>query len=345
MNRKIAVSRFAAVGLCGALVLWVAGCADERAAPVRASNPQVTARTGGNAGAGTRARAREHVVRQGETVYAIARQYGVSPHDIIAWNNLAHPDQIEAGQSLRVAPSSGGGGAVAEAIPVATEAVPVATAPVGESAPESSAPPSRVEAIAIKHEPRGGREAYSDEAWERLRVRPAATGTAEADRAEAVAASPPGTGAAASASATDAATAPPSDSAPAGSPWIWPVKGRIIAGFDAPMGGGGSKLRNRGIDIAGKPGTPVLAAGNGKVVYAGSAVRGLGKMVIIKHDDNYLTAYAHNRAILVKENDAVAQGQKIAELGSTDADQPKLHFELRNQGQPIDPLKYLPAPD
>ncbi|MDR0701199.1 MAG: peptidoglycan DD-metalloendopeptidase family protein [Azoarcus sp.] len=340
MNRKIAVSRCAAVGLCGALVLWVAGCADERAAPVRASNPQVTARTG--AGAGVSARAREHVVRQGETVYAIARQYGVSPHDIIAWNNLAHPDQIEAGQSLRVAPPSSRGGAAAEAIPIpiqipiATEAVPVATAPVGESAPTPSAPPSRMEAIAIKHEPRGGREEYSDEAWERLRTPPAATGAAEAATAEATAASRAGSASAA---------ARPGDSAPAGSPWIWPVKGRIIAGFDVPMGGGSSRLRNRGIDIAGKPGTPVLAAGGGKVVYAGSAVRGLGKMVIIKHDDNYLTAYAHNRAILVKENDTVAQGQKIAELGSTDADQPKLHFELRNQGQPIDPLKYLPALD
>ncbi|MDR2032539.1 MAG: peptidoglycan DD-metalloendopeptidase family protein [Azoarcus sp.] len=335
MSKKIAMTRLAAAGACGALLL-IAGCAEQSAAPVRTSNPQVTARTG--AGGRVPSRAREHVVRQGETVYAIARQYGISPHDVIAWNNLAHPDQIEVGQSLLVAPSpslSGRGGAVAEAIPIATESVersapPVSPTPISPASTASTSTPetsslSRVEAIEIKHEPRGGRETYSDEAWERIRVRPVAT---EADEAVA---QPP---------AADPGATPPS---PAPNPWIWPVKGKIVIGFDAPMSGG-AKLRNRGIDIAGEPGTPVLAVGNGKVVYAGSAVRGLGKMVIIKHDDNYLTAYAHNRAILVKENDTVAQGQKIAELGSTDADQPKLHFELRKQGQPVDPLKYLPAP-
>ena len=128
---------------------------------------------------------------------------------------------------------------------------------------------------------------------------------------------------------------------------MWPVKGTIISRFDEPMGEDG-KVRNRGIDIAGTPGTPILAAADGKVVYAGNAVRGLGNMVIIRHKDEYLTAYAHNRVILVKdgkdgqEGDTVIKGQKIAELGSTDADRPKLHFELRKQGVPVDPLKYLP---
>jgi lipoprotein NlpD len=107
--------------------------------------------------------------------------------------------------------------------------------------------------------------------------------------------------------------------------------------------GGDGKVRNRGIDIAGAPGTPVLAAAGGKVEYVGSAVRGLGNLVIIKHNDEYLTAYAHNRVILVKERESVTKGQKIAELGSSDTDQPKLHFELRKQGVPVDPLKYLPG--
>jgi len=98
----------------------------------------------------------------------------------------------------------------------------------------------------------------------------------------------------------------------------------------------------KGIDIAGTAGTPVVASAAGKVVYAGTGLRGYGKLVIIKHNDAYLSAYAHNRDIVVKEGDSVARGQKIAEMGNTDADQVKLHFEIRRLGKPMDPARYLP---
>jgi len=115
----------------------------------------------------------------------------------------------------------------------------------------------------------------------------------------------------------------------------WPTRGNVLAGFD--------EVKNKGIDIAGKAGDPVLAAADGKVVYAGSGLRGYGNLVILKHNNTYLTAYAHNQSLLVKEDQAIKRGQKIAEMGSSDADQVKLHFEIRRQGKPVDPAKYLPV--
>ncbi len=114
----------------------------------------------------------------------------------------------------------------------------------------------------------------------------------------------------------------------------WPVRGQVLDGFD--------DAKNKGINIGGAPGDPVKAAGDGRVVYAGNGLRGYGNLIIIKHDATFLTAYAHNRALMVKEGDAVTKGQKIAEMGDTDSNRVMLHFEVRRQGKPVDPLKYLP---
>jgi lipoprotein NlpD len=130
--------------------------------------------------------------------------------------------------------------------------------------------------------------------------------------------------------------APEPSRAPSSSlPWLWPTSGKVIETFDDP--------RNKGIDIAGNEGAPVQAAADGEVVYVGSAVRGYGNLVIVRHSDDFITAYAHNRKVLVAEKQSVKRGQPIAELGRSDADRPKLHFEIRHQGKPVDPLKYLPA--
>ena len=118
--------------------------------------------------------------------------------------------------------------------------------------------------------------------------------------------------------------------------WQWPVKGNIIAKFSSKAQG------NKGIDIAGKRGTTIRAAANGKVVYAGTALRGYGKLVIIKHNDDYLSAYAHNDKILVKEQQQIKLGDVIAKMGNTDAQRVMLHFEVRFRGKSVDPLKYLP---
>jgi lipoprotein NlpD len=116
--------------------------------------------------------------------------------------------------------------------------------------------------------------------------------------------------------------------------WMWPAGGSVVASFD--------EVRNKGLAIAGKAGDPVYAAADGRVVYAGSGLRGYGNLVIVKHNNTYLTAYAHNQSLLVKEDQVVRRGQKIAEMGSSDADRVQLHFEIRRQGKPIDPAKLLP---
>ncbi len=116
---------------------------------------------------------------------------------------------------------------------------------------------------------------------------------------------------------------------------IWPASGAVLAGFD--------EVKNKGLDIGGAAGDPVLAAADGRVVYVGSGLRGYGNLIILKHNNTYLTAYAHNQSLLVKEDQTVRKGQKIAEMGNSDADRTKLHFEVRRQGKPVDPVKYLPA--
>jgi lipoprotein NlpD len=173
-----------------------------------------------------------------------------------------------------------------------------------------------------------------------LRVLPPAAAETVAVRAL-----PPASGASASmpsASAASAArgtaSAPPQPAVPAEEEvgWAWPTGGGgVLAGFD--------EQKNKGLDIGGKAGDPVLAAADGRVVYAGAGLRGYGNLIILKHNNTYLTAYAHNQSLLVKEDQTVRKGQKIAEMGSSDTDRVKLHFEIRRQGKPVDPSRYLPA--
>ena len=142
-------------------------------------------------------------------------------------------------------------------------------------------------------------------------------------------------------STPSASISPPSTTtAPAnisddGMAFSWPHPGPVLTGFD--------EAKNKGLDLAGKAGDPVLAAADGKVVYSGSGLRGYGNLIILKHNNTYLTAYAHNQTLLVKEDQTVTKGQRIAEMGNSDADRVKLHFEIRKQGKPVDPAKLLPA--
>jgi lipoprotein NlpD len=146
------------------------------------------------------------------------------------------------------------------------------------------------------------------------------------------------------ASAPPPAAAAPAPAAPAPAPgarepdddiaWQWPASGPVATGFD--------EARSKGLAITGRAGDPVLAAADGRVVYAGSGLRGYGNLVIVKHNATYLTAYAHNRTLLVKEDQSVRRGQKIAEMGSSDAERVQLHFEIRKQGKPVDPARLLP---
>jgi len=140
----------------------------------------------------------------------------------------------------------------------------------------------------------------------------------------------------AAATAPSAGGAPPTTREPDDDVnWTWPASGAVINGFD--------EAKNKGLAISGKAGDPVFAAADGRVVYAGSGLRGYGNLVIVKHNNTYLTAYAHNQSLLVKEDQVVRRGQKIAEMGSSDAERVQLHFEIRRLGRPIDPARLLPS--
>lgn len=294
--------------LCGLIAILV-GCAAPRPAPVRDGTPPPAAEA--VPGAASKTEAPTHVVRPGDTLLGIARQYGVTVKDLVGWNGLADPNQIHVGQALKVGAAPVASPATAAGATSGAVAQPIAiTQPVdvqGVKTPGEPVPPA---AGGLKQEPRGGKQPYNDEAWASLNPR-------------------------ASAPVAPAPAAPEPEKAPGNTSWLWPASGQVIETFD--------ESTNKGVDIAGKAGDPVVASAGGKVVYSGSGLRGYGKLVIIKHDANYLTAYAHNQQLLVKEGDSVSKGQKIAELGSTDADRPKVHFEIRKQGRPVDPLKYLPA--
>jgi lipoprotein NlpD len=176
-------------------------------------------------------------------------------------------------------------------------------------------------------------------------VRPVATqGRVETKPLDA---SKPASAPASAAGTAAAASAPPTPVAPVASApaaaardgdddlnWAWPAAGPVAMGFD--------EVKSKGLAITGKAGDPVLAAADGRVVYAGSGLRGYGNLVIVKHNATFLTAYAHNQTLLVKEDQAVRRGQKIAEMGSSDADRVQLHFEIRRRGKPVDPAKLLP---
>ena len=265
-----------------------------------------------------------YTVKRGDTLYRIAQESGQDYKDVAAWNNIVNISAIKEGQVLRVAPP----GAVENGGAVVSK--PIATGPLVESRsldqPVTSPQPAPIEASGnLKREPKGGKEPYSDEAYARLNkpsepaippiVPPAVEPKAEV-KPEAPASAP-------------AAVVGPDDV-----PWIWPVSSKLTAPFN--------EAGNKGFNFAGKAGDPVVAAGDGKVVYAGAGLRGYGELVIVKHNATYLSAYAHNRKILVKEGQQVTRGQKIAEMGSTDSDSVKLHFEIRKQGKPVDPAQYLP---
>lgn len=253
-----------------------------------------------------------YTVKKGDTLLRIALDHGQNYRDVVTWNNLANPNDIKVDQVLRVAPLE----------PVSA----VQTTPIAMPETRPSAPPAPK-----KIAPRGDKRAYSDATLAELQKgeggKPADKPEPKADKPEVAAAAPsvpqvvPGN------------TVVASDDEKLS--WMWPSDGKIVATFD--------EGKNKGIDIAGKAGQQVMAAGAGKVMYAGSGIRGYGNLVIVKHSNSLLSAYAHNRSIVVKEGQNVNKGQMIAEMGDSDADSVKLHFEIRQQGKPVDPSRFLPT--
>ncbi len=278
-----------------------------------------------------------YVVQKGDTLSRIAVAQRQSVKDLTAWNSLADPNKVEVGQRLRIVPPTevlAAAPAAAAASPVA-EVRPVVPASTLEARPlnGSAAPvPPVANSDTLKREPKGGKQAYSEQALASARAADeGATFKPLAKPAPVVEPKPLETAAKVEVKPDPKPAVVPK----AGPDWAWPTSGKVLKTFD----GGSSK----GVDIAGKLGDPVLAAGSGKVVYAGAGIRGYGKLVIIKHDGQFLSAYANNSQILVKEGQAVEKGQKVARVGKLEGGEPLLHFEIRRQGKPTDPIKFLPA--
>jgi len=249
-----------------------------------------------------------YIVKRGDTLRRIAELHGREVAELVRWNNLSNPNVIEVGQSLRVAPDE----SVAVVQPVTASGV--------EARPIEVAPAPMPTLI---QDPKGGIQPYSEVALAKLRGEPLPPPSPAPTTVQPPAPpSPPGVTVAVA-------------TGPDGLQWMWPAGGRVLAGFEA----GG----NKGGDIDGKIGDAVVAAASGRVIHVGEGLRGFGKLVIIKHNDAFLSVYAHNHRILVKEGQQVARGQRIADLGRSDSDLPKLHFEIRQQSKPVDPLKILPA--
>lgn len=253
-----------------------------------------------------------HTVQRGDTLYAIAFANSLDYRDIANWNQLESADRILVGQVLRLTPTA------ATRVPAGVEIRPL------ESMPQPTAVPL-ADSTPVLRTPQAVLLPYSEANWAQASAPPA---------------SKPSVAAVSSPDVVPPAPVAPVAPSPVISPsasidsWIWPAEGTLTGRFGAAGG--------KGIDIVGTRNTPVIAVAPGKVVYSGSGLRGYGQLLIVKHSGEFLSAYAHNETILVKEGDTVAAGQKIALMGDSDADRVKLHFEIRRYGKPLDPMNYLP---
>jgi lipoprotein NlpD len=250
-------------------------------------------------------RPNSYVVQKGDTLYSIAFNYGFDYHELAELNRIGDPTLISIGQEIQLfpgRPTSGQSSVVAGTEPI-------------KSLP--------------KNQPKVVKYAYSEAAMAQIetvqqqRYDPVLTAKVESKpvtKTEAV---------------VDNNSNEVDEADERGVEWTMPTQGKLIGKFS-------ESANRKGIDIAGTLGQPVFASAPGKVVYSGSGLRGYGKLIIIKHNKTYLSAYAHNDKVLVKEGQSVTRGQKIAAMGKTDTDQVKLHFEVRRLGKPVDPEKYLP---
>ena len=306
-------------------VLLMAGCASRSPAPVDDRRPAPTPQPrlpvlqpvppAGTAVPGTAAPGR-YIVKRGDTLYSIALEHGADYRELAQANKLDDPSKIRVGQELRITAPEERSAAQVGAARAPRE---IESRPLGSSTSPAATPPAQAAAEGgMKTTPKALRLPYSEQnlaSLSRAEIRPEAKPEPKPE-------------------AKPEPAKPAVERDPEAIEFAWPARGRVLQAFAEP--------NSKGLDIAGKPGDPVLAAAGGRVMYTGTGIRGYGKLIVIKHDNNFNSVYAHNREILVKEGQNVTRGQRIAELGDTDADAPKLHFEIRKSGKPVDPARYLP---
>ncbi len=298
-----------------ALGLLAGGCATTPPAPVEdrsIGSPRVRTGHDGRHPHGAAVPARGiHRVERGDTLYSIAFRNGLDYRDLARRNRIDPPYTIYVGQALRLDGEPRRAAPAVARAPARTAAAPRPTVP-----PPPPPPPARSTAT-FEDVPSPPPTATASRTPPALP--PARPPVAETARV-------PAPASAAAATATNAGLA-----------WRWPADGARVAGFVA-----GDQTR-QGVDIAGKSGDPVRAAADGEVVYSGNGLIGYGELIIVKHSPSLLSAYGHNRRRLVQEGDKVKGGQQIAEMGSSSASRDMLHFEIRRNGKPVDPLGFLPA--
>jgi lipoprotein NlpD len=262
------------------------------------------------------------MVKRGDTLYSIALENGADYRDVARWNGLDDATKIRVGQLLRVRAPEG-----EATVQIGTargagrpEARPLDATSLAQQGQGDGATKTAPKALRLPYSKENAALLSRDEP--KAAVQPASVAKPDPGKVEIAKPEPP---------KAEVAKA----HVPGGIEFMWPAKGPVISAFGA---------RSKGVDIAGKVGDPIVAAAPGKVTYVGSGIPGMGKFLIIMHDKDFLTVYAHTSQILVKEQQMVSRGQKIAEVGSSDADKPKLHFQIRKSGSAMDPLPLLPDP-
>lgn len=254
-----------------------------------------------------------YTVKKGDTLSRISQKFNQRLPDLVDWNKLSDPNSIQAGQVLRIEPEEGVSVAPAD-LNAGIEVKPLN----GNSAPVPAQPPVH------KTGPLGNKTVYSEQ------VNPNSQKSEPVSTAASTSSNTAPTPAPSNAPSSAASNSPTTTSP---SKFIWPTNGSVIKNFEA---------NKKGIDISGQAGQSVVAVGDGTVLYANN-MRGYGNLVIIDHADGIVSAYAHNKSLIVKEGQSVTKGQQIAEMGNTDSDNVKLHFEMRQLGKPVDPASLLPA--
>jgi lipoprotein NlpD len=324
-RRSFCMSSFFSSSYCSLLVLCllVTGC---ESTPYRA--PVVDSATVEPENAASEVsvpRPDAYIIKKGDTLYSIALSHGIDQKNLAEWNNIEDPAAIHVGQQLYLSSPS----LLAQpslfpiretTLPSPTVTTPAVVSPIGAK--------HQANTDKLKTEPKAFKLPYSDQVVAQLKGLPGAPPLVMPVKADPMIEKNTG---------TEINPIPPAvedNNEGDRVDWSWPTRGKILGAFSES---------SKGIDISGDAGQPVTASANGKVVYSGAGLRGYGKLIIIKHNNTYLSAYAHNSKILVKEGQTVAKGQKIAEMGNTDASLVKLHFEIRKNGKPVDPLKHLPG--
>ncbi|WP_295627005.1 peptidoglycan DD-metalloendopeptidase family protein [uncultured Nitrosomonas sp.] len=269
-----------------------------------------------------------YIVQQGDTLYGIALKNNIDYKKLAEWNGITDPSSIKLGQKISLSTPISDSQPILFALPQQPIA---ATIKPDIDSSDFATSAANINIDKLKSSPKALKLPFSEQNVARLQY-PTNNNLPSASQ------SFPVSPAATANTKIEAAPQPESSrsdilASHSVAEWIWPTTGKLLSSFSK---------NSKGVKISGQAGQPILASAAGEVVYSGHGLRGYGNLIIIKHNNIFLSAYAHNSRLLVKEGDAVASGQKIAEMGNTDTDMIQLHFEIRKHGKPVDPLEYLP---